>query len=330
MVEDISIESMGDEIVEAIAAAREQGVELYLCGVDHESQYVGLGAVMLSLSDVVRQVEPGKVLLEGATPNETYQDGKVTGEAFVLELEYSGPSKNGNKVSFRQSPNLWEVRDGVDEIGCLVTGIDMPEDEIEALQGKYEISNTRIVEIFNEIYHEAGQLCQKARMERESIPESDSLSFYYRNIESLRDLLINLNRVKPVQLDGTSPINVSSQNHDNILPIIVKFLEFNPQYESLRSYAQELDGIGEDLRQYDAERDTAIFNNLVEQSNGGERVLVCFGADHFNEEAPLIKLIEGAEIPYLKFLNVQSFCRGYDEIVAYRKTFQPAGFLQTG
>ena len=126
----------------------------------------------------------------------------------------------------------------------------------------------------------------------------DRLSSHeFNRMEELRSLLIGIT----FQNYGSEAdsVNDSLQNYINIISITNKFSElhrFFPKIiEHLRRYEK-------DFIDYIAEHDRAMFQNITEAYNGKRNLLVTVGASHL-EYPSLTRLINEANIPFVKFIN---------------------------
>tara|TARA_Y100000310_G_scaffold144031_1_gene143357 strand:- start:298 stop:1185 length:888 start_codon:yes stop_codon:yes gene_type:complete len=259
-----------DQTLTQIREARKSHVRLYLCGVYHT-----IGPRSIVPEEVVLEIKPNTILLEGNTPESTYSNCKPTGE-FIEELEK--PDR------YWQSPNLYEIKDSVDSIGCLVQGMDLPREGRDNLQVKYNIRNQLLLDLYDLLVKKSDLV--------DTDPTKLSDEEYHQMIE-FRDRLYWF---EPWSGDD---VNLYGGNYKKLVNIVNEFPEL---HKYLRKELRDLKKIGTNYERYSIGTDSTMYSNIIDALERGKRVLCFVGSAHL-DDFPLTRLLEKSDVSYTIFLN---------------------------
>lgn len=274
---------MGPKLLERIREAKTRDVKLFLCGVTH----VFAGNIRAPLSDIINEVDPSTIIIEGRTPQSTYQGGCGTHD-FQIELDDPG--------SHWQSPNLLSIRRIVDDLGILVAGFDMSDGEKEELERSTGLQSIRrLIEISDSF---------KVRIEDALDDGRRCSTGEYHSLEAIEASLYAMRN----DINISDDINDIFELYSRLALITSEFPEIS---RFMRKELAALKGFGTRVSKYLGTRERFMAKAILSRHLEGDNTsLVLVGGGHvetnFAEKTPLVKTLE-RKAECFGFLNYNPF-----------------------
>jgi hypothetical protein len=268
---------MQEAVLEQIRQGKESGISLYLCGVTHIDRFP-----LFSLDELAGELAPNVILLENRTPESTYQDGTGTGD-FKAELE--------TLESSWQSPSLGEVKNKADFLDALVKGIDLPREENDELERKYDLRNDRACSVY-ESFMQAANVFLYEKPDKLSDSE-------YHDMEAFQD---RMEQTEAGDLDMDS-INSVGRKYTQMLSVVK---DYSQLHKFMRGEIAELKQLGDSVNGYLEERECFLAESITQVYDGKRVILAAMGGAHLSDDSPLLRFLSGAGIKFAKFFNYKS------------------------
>ncbi len=271
-----------NQLINRLHAAVSKDKKLYLCGVEPED-FLGVRRY-IEPNQIVYEVKPEVILLEGDTPDACYQTGKADG-SFCRQI---------NDPRW-ESPSLRDVKQAADDLGCLVAGIDIDESKRKKLIKKYDIRPGRLTRTCERLREKSEDLHANSH----DIPDKD-----YEALKSLSDALDDNYDLKT----GGNPVIDSYRNLELMSQIIRPHTRTIIKYFS-KKVLPEFNDFVEDFNACAKQMDLCLFQNIRNQYTGKQRVLCFLNYRHLAKDAYLPQHLRKKGIHFMAFVNYADFAK---------------------